>query len=438
MDGPHPAGTVTFLFTDIEGSTALWDRSRQAMTEALALHDRLVIGAIEQRGGYVFASGGDGFAAAFGSASDAAAAAVDAQRALIAQPWPADAPIKVRMGLHTGTAHERDGDYFGPVVNRASRICGAGRGGQVLLSAATAELLADEDWSLVDHGEHRLKGLTRPAHLFQLAAEGTNDVELPIRLESSGVAVRVLGGMEATVNDRSVTLSGEKQRAILAMLAIDVGRAVPVDRLIDSVWGENPPETVRASLQVHISQLRRAFADAGLPGAIETRRPGYVLVADREAIDLHRFNRYVEQARAAAYSGNLAEAGRLARSALADFGGAPFAGLRDRESFDAFAHHVEEHRLTMIELAVDADLAAGKHEAVIAELELSAADNPYREGLWSVWCWRCTAADDKRMRSSGSADSGVACSRSSASTPAPRSSPWRTQSCDRIRRWMSS
>jgi predicted ATPase/class 3 adenylate cyclase/DNA-binding SARP family transcriptional activator len=401
MDGPHPAGTVTFLFTDIEGSTALWDRSRQAMPEALALHDRLVKGAIEQRGGYVFASGGDGFAAAFGSASNAAAAAVDAQRALIAQPWPADAHIKVRMGLHTGTAHERDGDYFGPVVNRASRICAAGRGGQVLLSAATAELLADEEWVLVDHGEHHLKGLTRPAHLFQLSAEGTADVELPIRIESSGVAVRLLGGIEATVNDRSVTLSGEKQRAILAMLAIDVGRAVPVDRLIDSVWGDNPPETVRASLQVHISQVRRAFADAGLPGAIETRPPGYVLVADREAIDLHRFNHYVEQARAAAYSGNLAEAGRLARSALADFGGAPFAGLRDRESLDAFAHHVEEHRLTMIELAVDADLAAGKHEAVVAELELLAADSPYREGFWerlALALYRCGRQADALER----------------------------------------
>ena len=144
MGGAHPSGTVTFLFTDIEDSTVLWDRSQQAMTEALSHHDRLITSAIGHRSGYVFASGGDGFAAAFASASDAAAAAVDAQRELVSQRWPEDAHIKVRMGLHTGTAHERDGDYFGTVVNRAARIGAAGHGGQVLVSAATAELLAEE------------------------------------------------------------------------------------------------------------------------------------------------------------------------------------------------------------------------------------------------------------------------------------------------------
>ena len=188
MGGAHPSGTVTFLFTDIEDSTVLWDRSQQAMTEALSHHDRLITSAIGHHRGYVFASGGDGFAAAFASASEAAAAAVDAQRELVSQRWPEGAPIKVRMGLHTGTAHERDGDYFGTVVNRAARIGAAGHGGQVLVSAATAELLAEEDWSLVDLGEHHLKGLTRAEHLLQLRAEGMADVELPIRAGRSGAA----------------------------------------------------------------------------------------------------------------------------------------------------------------------------------------------------------------------------------------------------------
>jgi DNA-binding winged helix-turn-helix (wHTH) protein len=321
---------------------------------------RLVTAAIGLRGGYIFGSGGDGFAAAFASASDAAAA-VDAQRRLVAQRWPEGAPIRVRRGLHTGTAQERDGDYFGTVVNRAARIGAAGHGGQVLVSAATAELLADDEWSLVDLGEHRLKGLTRAERLFQLRAEGMAEVDLPVRLAGSGAALRLLGGVEAVVVDgRSVTLGGQRQRAILALLAIEVGRVVSVERLIDSVWGEAPPETVRASLQVHISQLRRAFTDAGLPGAIETRPPGYVLVLDREAIDLHRFPNDVEQARAAAYSGNIAEAGRLARSALAEFAGMSFAGLRDLAWAEAVALHVGAQRLDMIELAADADLAAGR------------------------------------------------------------------------------
>jgi class 3 adenylate cyclase len=196
MGGPHPSGTVTFLFTDVEDSTVLWDRSKQAMTEALAHHDRLVTGAIGEWGGYVFASGGDGFAAAFASASDAAAAAVDAQRELVAQRWPEDAQLRVRMGLHTGTAHERDGDYFGTVVNRAARIGAAGHGGQVLVSAATAELLADDEWSLVDLGEHHLKGLTRAEHLFRLQAEGMAEVDLTIRVGRSGAAIRLLGGLK--------------------------------------------------------------------------------------------------------------------------------------------------------------------------------------------------------------------------------------------------
>jgi predicted ATPase/class 3 adenylate cyclase/DNA-binding SARP family transcriptional activator len=401
MGGPHPSGTVTFLFTDVEDSTVLWDRSKQAMTEALAHHDRLVTGAIGQRGGYVFASGGDGFAAAFASASDAALAAVDAQRALVAHRWPKDAQLRVRMGLHTGTAQERDGDYFGTVVNRAARIGAAGHGGQVLVSAATAELLADDEWSLVDLGEHHLKGLTRAEHLFQLQAEGMAEVELPIRVGRSGAAVRLLGGVEAVVNDCFVTLGGLKQRAILAVLAVDVGRVVSVERLIDSVWGESPPETVRASVQVHISQIRRGFADAGLRGVIETRPAGYLLVVDREAIDLHRFNHYVEQARAAAYSGNIGEAGRLARAALADFGGVPFAGLGEVPAVEAVALQVGTQRLTMIELAVDADLAAGKHEAVVAELELVAADNPFREGLWerlALALYRCGRQADALER----------------------------------------
>jgi predicted ATPase/class 3 adenylate cyclase/DNA-binding SARP family transcriptional activator len=401
MDGSHPSGTVTFLFTDIEDSTVLWDRSQQAMTEALSHHDQLVTGAIEHHSGYVFASGGDGFAAAFASASDAAAAAVDAQRQLVAQRWPEGAAIRVRMGLHTGTAQERGEDYFGTVVNRAARIGAAGHGGQVLVSAATAELLADDDWSLVDLGEHRLKGLTRAEHLFQLHAEGMADVEIPIRLAGTGAAVRLLGGVEAAVNDRAVTLGGQRQRAILAILAIEVGRVVSMEHLIDSVWGEAPPETVRASLQVQISQLRRAFADAGSPGAIETRPPGYALILEREAIDLHRFNHHAEQARAAAYSGNITEAGRLARSALADFAGTPFAGLRELAWAEAVAVQVDTHRLDMIELAADADLAAGKHEAVVAELELVAADNPYREGLWerlALALYRCGRQADALER----------------------------------------
>src|SRR6516165_7523211 len=107
-------------------------------------------------------------AAAFGSASAAVSAAVSAQRSLAAELWPTATPLRVRMGLHTGDAEWRDGDYFGTVVNRAARLMAIGHGGQVLCSAATAELVGDAQLSLIDLGEHRLRDLDRPMHVFQV------------------------------------------------------------------------------------------------------------------------------------------------------------------------------------------------------------------------------------------------------------------------------
>src|SRR4051812_26336476 len=112
----RPTGTVTFLFTDIEGSTKRWERQPAAMQAALARHDALLRKAIEARGGYVFKTVGDAFCAAFATAPDALAAAIAAQRALHGEPWGEIGPIRVRMALHTGAAQERDTDYFGPPV----------------------------------------------------------------------------------------------------------------------------------------------------------------------------------------------------------------------------------------------------------------------------------------------------------------------------------
>jgi predicted ATPase len=138
------------------------------MRAALAWHDSILRGAIEAHGGYVFATGGDGFAAAFGRAGDALAAAEKARTSLTNEEWPAGAPIRVRMALHTGEASERDGNYFGGAVNRAARLMAIGHGHQLLASAATAEVLAEAD--LVDLGEHRLRDLDRPMHVFQVGA----------------------------------------------------------------------------------------------------------------------------------------------------------------------------------------------------------------------------------------------------------------------------
>ncbi len=166
----RPSGTVTFLFTDIEGSTRRWEADAEAMRVGLAAHDEVLRSAVEGRGGWLFKHTGDGVCAAFGSAPDAVAAAVDAQRRL---------GLPVRMGVVTGAAEVRDGDYFGPVLNRAARVMAAAHGGQIVLSGVTAGLAEQAD--LVDLGVHRLRDLSGAEHLFQVRADGLRSRFQPLR-----------------------------------------------------------------------------------------------------------------------------------------------------------------------------------------------------------------------------------------------------------------
>jgi class 3 adenylate cyclase len=129
-----PTGTVTFLFTDIEGSTKLWEQNAQAMQIALARHDEVLRSAIEANGDLVFKTVGDAFCAAFSSAPEALDAAISAQRALHDEEWEEGATIRVRVALHTGAVNEQGGDYFGPALNRVARLLSAGNGGQTLIS----------------------------------------------------------------------------------------------------------------------------------------------------------------------------------------------------------------------------------------------------------------------------------------------------------------
>lgn len=181
-----PTGTLTFLFTDIEGSTARWEQQRKAMSAALVRHDALLRGAIEERGGHVFKTVGDAFCAVFADPEAALGAAADAQRTLAAEDWSAFgsdfAELRVRMGIHYGKAEERGGDYFGPALNRTARLMSAGHGGQVLLSLAAQLIVREhlaEGLDLRDLGEHRLKDLRQSERIFQLVAEDLADTVKP-------------------------------------------------------------------------------------------------------------------------------------------------------------------------------------------------------------------------------------------------------------------
>jgi predicted ATPase/class 3 adenylate cyclase/DNA-binding CsgD family transcriptional regulator len=232
-----PSGAVTFLFTDIEGSTRLVKALRERYGQVLAEHRRLVRAAITGQAGYEVDTQGDAFFAVFAGAKQAVLCALEIQRALAAHEWPDGAPVRVRIGIHTGDAVRAEGGYTGLAVHRAARICAAARGGQVLVSQVTQTIIEDEEeepeFTLVDVGEYRLKDLDRPVRLFQLAAAG---LEAPSLLAGGRHAAVRLGGPGA--GGGAVVVHG-----LPAALTSFVGRGGPVGE-VAGLLGEHRLVTV--------------------------------------------------------------------------------------------------------------------------------------------------------------------------------------------------
>jgi predicted ATPase/class 3 adenylate cyclase len=235
---------VTFLFTDIEGSTGQWEADASATEALVAAHDKLVRAVVEGHDGYVFATGGDGFAVAFHRASEGVAAAVELQETLTGEEW-ATSGLGVRTGVHTGEAAERDGDYFGPTVNRAARIMALAHGGQILVSRAVADLVPEMD--TLDLGEYRLRGLARPERLYQVIAAGIPREFPPLRGDQATAhnlpapLTSFLGRQDEiddlvarAVEGRLITLVGPGG-AGKTRLAIETGRQL-LDDFPDGVW----------------------------------------------------------------------------------------------------------------------------------------------------------------------------------------------------------
>ncbi len=260
MSAQPPSGTVTFLFTDIENSTRLWESMPVDMAAAVQAHDAIVRAAIEHHGGYVFATGGAGFCAAFSSAVDAMTAAVESQRALGSE---AAVPFTVRMALHTGEAIERDGNYYGIEVNRAARLMALAHGGQVLVSD-TSEVLLRSRVALRPLGDHLMRGLRGTMLIFQVMADGLR-TEFPVLRSVGNFAGNLprqassIVGRDADVDEiaelvrsrRLVTLTGVggvgKTR-----LAIEIGAELAAE-FDDGVWivelaGIGDPGAVPAAL----------------------------------------------------------------------------------------------------------------------------------------------------------------------------------------------
>lgn len=245
-----PTGDATFLFSDIEGSTARWSMYPDKMPQSLARHDDVLRAAIESNGGTVFKTVGDEFCSVFVSAGRAVKAAIDAQRALAAQDWSAVGGLRVRMAVHCGAVTERDGDYFGSTVNRVARLLSAGHGGQVLISADAARALPQEavpQMTLRDLGRHRLKDFPELEPIYQLVAPALPEIFPPLRtiaerpgnlpkhLQTLVGRERDLEGVRAQLKEhRLVTLLGAGGVGKTA-LALQAGTDL-IGEFEDGVW----------------------------------------------------------------------------------------------------------------------------------------------------------------------------------------------------------
>jgi predicted ATPase/class 3 adenylate cyclase len=274
----------TFLLTDIQGSTRLWEEHPAEMGQALAVHDRLLRAEIAATGGAVVKTMGDGMLAVFDSTLAAVSAAIDAQRVLRDAPWGITGPLRVRMAIHAGTAESREGDFFGQALNRDARILAIGHGGQILLSAVAAALARDRlpaNVELRDLGSHRLRDLDRPEQVFQVAVDDlpatfpalrslTNRrSNLPLPLTSFVGRERELADVERLIErGRLVTLIGTGGTGKTRLMIEVAGRVAP--RFEDGVW---------------LAELA-ALGDAGEIGSEIGRALGVAALPGRDALDL--------------------------------------------------------------------------------------------------------------------------------------------------------
>jgi class 3 adenylate cyclase len=219
-----PAGTVTFVFSDIEGSTELLKRLGDGYGELLSQHRRIVRETFGEHGGVEIDSQGDAFFFAFARARDAATAAVAAQRAHADHDWPGGEIVRVRMGLHTGEPAVGDEGYLGLDVVRAARIAAAGQGGHVLLSEATRALLGSslpDGVSVHPMGERRLKDLDEPERVYELVIEGVEQPEPPDAPVAPGVPDD--GDFEAQAAELGKRLSDQIKADVLRKLEESLG-----------------------------------------------------------------------------------------------------------------------------------------------------------------------------------------------------------------------
>jgi DNA-binding NarL/FixJ family response regulator/class 3 adenylate cyclase len=275
-----PQGTVTLLFTDVEGSTKLVHELGDAYAGVLADHRRIVRESVAEAGGHEVDSRGDEFFLAFPDAGSAASAAVTLQTTLAAHDWPAGVDVRVRIGLHTGSPVLRDGAYFGMDVHRAARICQAGHGGQVLLSAATRDEL-DLDYQLRDLGDHQLAGLPAPERIYQHDIPGFPTLFPPLEFARRGMrGVRVVLAEDSVLLREGIARLLEDQGFEVAAqsgtaddLLRHVGMHKPDVAIVDI---RMPPTQTDEGLRA-AQEIRERWPETGVLVLSQYVEPGYAM-----------------------------------------------------------------------------------------------------------------------------------------------------------------
>lgn len=362
-----PSGTVTFLFTDIEGSTQRWEEQPDTTSAALARHDHLLRAAVAANRGVVFSHGGDGMTAAFERAGDAIAAAAAAQRTLQSERLE----LRVRMAVHTGEAEERDGNYFGPALNRAARLMGLAEGGHVLVSLAAAEVVRDRlpaGLILAELGERSLRSLSRPERVFEL----TWTAPAP----SEHIEIGLLGPLRLAIDGVDVVVPGPKRRAVLALLAMASPGWASVDSLVATVWPDGEAASGSLALQSHISRLRRHLGPAAK--RLETGPGGYRLRLEPGELDATRAKELIGEARRGAPT-NGSAALTLVREARCLWRGRPLEEFSDVGPLAAWRQALDEQRLAAADLHAELAIASRDFDEAVQVASATVAEDGLRE-----------------------------------------------------------
>ncbi len=382
----QPSATVTMLFSDTEGSTALLRQLGDDYRHLLARQRSLLRVVWQRHGGQEMGTEGDSFFVTFRTAAEGVAAALHAQRAIREEEWTGGVDVRLRIGLHTGEPLAHDEGYVGMDVHRAARIAGVAHGGQVVLSEATRQLVMGRlphGAGLVTLGPHQLKDLPTAEHLYQLTAPGLDLEFPPLRTVAAEVfELGVLGPLQVLRGGEPVALGGRKQRAILATLILKANRVVSAERLIEAAWGPKGGPKAETALKRHVADLEKVLQpQPGDSSLIARRRHGYELRIDPTSVDMLRFEGLVTEASKLMADDHYDQAVRALNDALRLWRGDPLADL-PLDRFRTTVDRLEEARLTAVEDRFEAELGSGQHTQLVAPIESLLDEHPLRERLW--------------------------------------------------------